>query len=177
MHSHLLDTPYKCVLTCLSKVWQDQGWSFERSTLLQAAAHWNCGWASCLSLLSTKVLLGWALPCQCTWARNEWRPRSLRFRNQSEFWDICVSNSRVRVGVRVQDTAEYFIFVSLPQAKQSQPHLSNPVWHDVRTGRPMMQVEDDHTQDDGKGDKDHSEHDIVDNYGYGEGSFRNLVSQ
>lgn len=43
--------------------------------------------------------------------------------------------------------------------------------------RSVVQIEDDHTQDDREGDQDHGEHDIVDNNWDAEGSLRDLVSQ
>lgn len=56
-------------------------------------------------------------------------------------------------------------------------YLSDPVWHDVGAGCPVVQVEDDHAQNDGEGDKDHCEHDVVDDNWDGKGRFRDFVSQ
>jgi len=56
-------------------------------------------------------------------------------------------------------------------------YLSNPVWHDVCAGCSVMQVENDHTQDDREGDQDHSEHDIVDDHRDAEWSLWDFVSQ
>lgn len=44
-------------------------------------------------------------------------------------------------------------------------------------GRSVVQVEDDDTQDDGKGDQDHGEHDVVDDDRNAQGSLGDLVSQ
>lgn len=40
-----------------------------------------------------------------------------------------------------------------------------------------MQVENDHAEDDGEGDQDHSEHDVVDNDGDAQRRFWDLISQ
>lgn len=58
-----------------------------------------------------------------------------------------------------------------------QSHLSDPARHDVCAGRPVVQVEDDHTQDNGEGDEDHGEHDIVDDNWDAKGRLGDLVSQ
>lgn len=58
-----------------------------------------------------------------------------------------------------------------------QSHLSDPAGHDVCAGRPVVQVEDDHAQDNGEGDKDHGEHDIVDDNWDAKGRLGDLVSQ
>lgn len=47
----------------------------------------------------------------------------------------------------------------------------------MRAGRSVVQVEDDDTQYDGKGDQDHGEHDVVDDDWNAEGSLGDLVSQ
>lgn len=73
-----------CGLTCLSRVWRDQGWSYERSTLLLAAYCWSFGWGCHHSTPpSTEAPLGLASSCQCTWARSEWMSVHLRRTNQS----------------------------------------------------------------------------------------------
>lgn len=41
----------------------------------------------------------------------------------------------------------------------------------------MVQVEDDDAQDDGEGDQDHGEHDVIDDDRNAQGRFRDLVSQ
>lgn len=56
-------------------------------------------------------------------------------------------------------------------------HLSNPVWHDVCAGRSVVQVEDNHAEDDREGHQDHGEHDVVDNNWDGEGSLWDSVGQ
>lgn len=58
-----------------------------------------------------------------------------------------------------------------------QRHLSDPVWHDVRARRPVVQVEDDDAQDDGEGDQDHGEHDVVDDDRNAQGGLGDLVGQ
>lgn len=58
-----------------------------------------------------------------------------------------------------------------------EPHLSNPVGHDVRAGRSVVQVEDDYAQDDREGDQDHGEHDVIDDDWNAQGRLRDLVSQ
>lgn len=44
-------------------------------------------------------------------------------------------------------------------------------------GRAVVQVEDDHAEDDGKRDQDHGEHDVVDDDGDGQRRLRDLVGQ
>lgn len=56
-------------------------------------------------------------------------------------------------------------------------YLSNPVGHVVCAGCPVVQVEDDHAQDDREGDENHGEHDVIDNNRDAERSLRDLVSQ
>lgn len=56
-------------------------------------------------------------------------------------------------------------------------YLSDPVWHDVCAGRSVVEVKDDHAQDDRECDEDHGEHDVVDDDGGAEGRLWNLVSQ
>lgn len=51
------------------------------------------------------------------------------------------------------------------------------MWHDVRAWRSVVQVEDDDAQDDGEGNQDHGEHDVVDDHRDAEGRLRDLVSQ
>lgn len=58
-----------------------------------------------------------------------------------------------------------------------QFHLSDPAGHNVCAGRPVVQVEDDHAQDDGEGDEDHGEHDIVDDNWDAKRRLGDLVSQ
>lgn len=58
-----------------------------------------------------------------------------------------------------------------------EPHLSNPAGHNVRVRRPVVQVEDDDAQDDGEGDQDHGEHDVIDDDGNAQGRLGDLVSQ
>lgn len=44
-------------------------------------------------------------------------------------------------------------------------------------GGSVVQVEDDHTKDDGERDQDHGEHDVVDDDGYAQRSLRDLIGQ
>ena len=63
-------------------------------------------------------------------------------------------------------------FVSL-----AVPHLADPQGHDVRAGGAVVQVEHHHAQDDGEGDQDHGEHDVVDDHGDAQGRLRDPVGQ
>lgn len=56
-------------------------------------------------------------------------------------------------------------------------YLSDPVWHDVGTRCPVVQVEDHHAQNDGESDQDHGEHDVVDNNRDGERRLGDFVGQ
>ena len=44
-------------------------------------------------------------------------------------------------------------------------------------GGAVVQVEDDHTEDDGEGDEDHGEHDVVDDDGDAQGRLGDLISE
>lgn len=67
--------------------------------------------------------------------------------------------------------------LKLDRSRPILSHRSDPVGHDVCAGRTVVQIEDDHAQDDREGDQDHGEHDIVDNNWDAQGSLRDFVSQ
>lgn len=56
-------------------------------------------------------------------------------------------------------------------------HLANPHGHLVGVGGPVVQVEHNHTENDGECDQDHGEHDVIDNDGHTQWRLRNLISQ
>lgn len=56
-------------------------------------------------------------------------------------------------------------------------HHAHPHGHLVGVGWAVVQVENDHAEDDGEGDQDHGEHDVVDDDGDTQRRFRDLISQ
>lgn len=56
-------------------------------------------------------------------------------------------------------------------------HHAHPHGHLVGVGRAVVQVENDHAEDDGECDQDHGEHDVVDNDGDTQRRFRDLIGQ
>lgn len=57
------------------------------------------------------------------------------------------------------------------------PHHAHPHGHLVGVGRAVVQVENHHAEDDGEGDQDHGEHDVVDDDGDPQRRFRDLIGQ
>lgn len=60
---------------------------------------------------------------------------------------------------------------------RSGPHLADPHGHLVGAGRTVVQVEDDHAEDDRKCDQDHGEHDVVDDDGDSQRRLWDLIGQ
>lgn len=56
-------------------------------------------------------------------------------------------------------------------------HHAHPHGHLVGVGRAVVQIENDHAEDDGECDQDHGEHDVVDNDGDTQRRFRDLIGQ
>lgn len=55
--------------------------------------------------------------------------------------------------------------------------LPDPHGHRVGVGRAVVQVEGDHAQDDGAGDQDHGEHDVLDDDGNAQRGLWDFVGQ
>lgn len=56
-------------------------------------------------------------------------------------------------------------------------HLADPHWHHVGVGRAMVEVEDNHAEDDRECDQDHGKHDVVDDDGNTQRGLGDLISQ
>lgn len=72
--------------------------------------------------------------------------------------------------------ASFAIGIMFCRCRQG-PHHAHPHGHLVGVGRAVVQVEDDHAEDDGEGDQDHGEHDVADDDGDAQRRLGDLIGQ